>query len=270
MADAAMSGILKAIAEDHFERYLNRHIYGDNRGKEGKENHPHTVFLLAYNQPGIEDPYAILREDALDLISEEPYNPKTIKYEKEILDYLGGCGDGACALNIVGNSIAHVGEINNKPSSLPKDFDVYSLIPRDFVYYNGHTYNRDQIGMKTRAAVKAAAAAHNNGYEDFYAIITKETSYANDRVGMAALIGGNGLEEMYYLLSPEYEPKISEMQVRHRVYKDNGYVFDNPVDIGLSRLLGAMDKGYEIQFMPQLALVESGSVVISNQHELLT
>lgn len=251
MSDAAMSGIFNTIAGDHFERYLDWHISGENLRKEGKESHPHSVFLLAYehcDEHG-NDPYAILRKPALDLIRKEPDSQVTIKNVNDILKYIEDCGDGACVFNREYNQIAHVPVINPYPSCLPDDFDVESMIPDNFVHYNSKHYKKGDIGNKTRAAFSAVSAAHNNGFDDFYAIITKETAYGNDDVGMAALIGVNGLEEMYYLLIPEYEPRISETQVRHRVYSNNGVVVDKPVDNSLDRFGGAIDR--RIRFIPQ-------------------
>src|SRR3989344_651756 len=100
--------------------------------------------------------------------------------------------DGAYIFNGVDRSITRVSEVINNPASLPPEFDMFSMIPKDFVSYDGSVSNTN-IGTKTRLAIRLPHA-----YEDTETFQVKRSPYGPTRMGKVTHFTRDGLKEEFF------------------------------------------------------------------------
>ena len=108
-----------------------------------------------------------------------------------------GQGDGAYVFDGLNSRVTKIQELDNNPSTLPENLDLYSMVPPDFFFYDAHAH-RAWIGNKTRLAIKLPHAYDST---DTYQI--KRSPYTEFGMGKVTHFNRQGLvEEFFFMYDP--------------------------------------------------------------------
>jgi hypothetical protein len=157
--------------------------------KEGSDiKTPHQGMLIIANGDTLVDR---LRKG--EIIFDEPEPFTTLSDKNDFFTYLDkqiDC-DGAYVFDSVNSRITRVDELNNSPRSLPRELNIYDMIPNDFVSSDGSIYN--SLGTKTRLAIKIPHA-----YPNTEAFQIKRSAYTHLGMGKVTHFDRDGLNEEFF------------------------------------------------------------------------
>jgi len=176
---------------------------------EGTENESYRGLLLVSNGDTLLE--TLIRSRLV-----EPYDiskPKSISSRGQFYNHLDEQiqKDGAFIFDGKNRMIFRAYELNNNPKSLESHEDsLVSAVPQDFVYSSGENpVKREDIGMKTRLAIKLPQAYHN--IETFQ---IKRTAYGNLGMGKVTHFDKDGLVQEFYFQRGE-DGKIEGVHKRY-------------------------------------------------------
>lgn len=202
--------------------------------REGFEENELQVGQIKYKGVLIVSNGRTLLDDLIagDVIEEGNIGPFVgIDGENSLFDYLDNQenSDGGHILDSANNQIARAYEFNNKPPALGINgtYSLFDRIPHDFCSYDGKVSPINNLGLKTRLAIKLPqvklpqvhpqqAHPHIETYQ------IKRTAYTPLGMGKVTHFNKDGLAEEFFLMqNPDSENE--EIIGVHRNYsRENG------------------------------------------------
>lgn len=149
----------------------------------------------------------------------------------EFLDYLRKeekkGQDGAYVFNSSNGKLIRIHEFNNNPE-LPEEFEFNDYIPLDFTHYKSKTREgNDEIGTKTRVAIKIPVAMKQKGKE-VHAYQIKRTPFTEFGMGKVTHFDYNGLNEEFFFV---YENGKVLGVYREYSRRENGLLYKSSQEI---------------------------------------
>lgn len=162
--------------------------------EEGEENERYKGLVIIANGSTLTQR---LRDGGV--INGSTPQPTPFVSKEEVFDYFDGQNgkDGAYLLDSVNRSIVRIVELNNNPSGMPM-VKLEDMIPTDFVQYHGKRVDENDLGNKTRIAIKVPQA-----YANTEAFLIKRSAYTPLGMGKVARFNSSGLaEEFFFMCEP--------------------------------------------------------------------
>ena len=129
-----------------------------------------------------------------EVMSSKPEEFVGINNNAEFLEYFlkQKGNDGAYIYDRKNGKMMRIIELKNDPNKLPNNFRLEDKLPNDFVSYKGDI-SADEIGLKTRLAVRVPAA-----YTNTEAFQIKRSAYTDFGMGKVTHFNKDGLLEEFF------------------------------------------------------------------------
>lgn len=179
------------------------HVRGEPLEEGFDENELYKGLLIVSNGSDL-----INRLERDRVILDEPEDLEEISGENDFFVYISGQRNGDGAYIVADREITKVHEINNYPPSLRSAVPLYSKIPADFLSLYGNVPLHNNIGTKTRLAIKIPHA-----YESTETYQIKRSAYTDLGMGKVTHFNRQGLvEEFFFVYDPGADAPLFQLE----------------------------------------------------------